>query len=306
MTVVSRFQRGFTLIEAIVVIVIMGIMIAAIALFLRWPFQSYMDTQRRGQMSDLADGALRRIGRDLHNALPNSVRVSSVAANTCVEFLPTIAGGRYRASVTSTGTGDILDFTTANPADPSFDMFGQFPAAQTPVAGDLVVVYNLGPSSPGADAYLGNTTRPIVSIAPEVTVPNETKITINAGANPYPLASPASRFQVIGTALNAATSYVFTGLPCDGSRNVDAQGNGLGTLSRAAGYPIAQVQACPPAGGALVPLAINVSSCAVQYSIPSSTTNAPQRAGLVDMQLGISQSNEDAILFHEVHVNNAP
>jgi MSHA biogenesis protein MshO len=298
MTVVSRFQRGFTLVEAIVVIVIMGIMVAAIALFLRWPFQSYMDTQRRGQMSDLADGALRRISRDLRNALPNSIRVTS-AASTCVEFLPTITGGRYRASVSSTGAGDPLDFTVA---DPSFDMFGTLPAGLS-LAGDMVVVYNLGPTSPGADAYAGNTTRSIVGTAVEPTVSNETKITINPGLTPFPLASPANRFQVIGPAATAATSYVFSGLACDGAAHVDAQGNGVGTLYRVAGYPITPAPSCPPAAGAQIPLATSVSLCSIQYSLPN---NVAAREGLVDMQIGISQSNDPVVMFHEVHVSNAP
>src|ERR1700734_2704417 len=121
MTHVSINQRGFSLIEAVIVIAITGIMLAAVAMFLRWPFQSYIATERRSQMSDTVDGALRRIGRDLRGALPNSVRLANGASGPCMEMLATRAGGRYRAETDGNGNGNILDFTIA---DSSFDMFG--------------------------------------------------------------------------------------------------------------------------------------------------------------------------------------
>src|ERR1700733_3792731 len=130
MTDMSKSQRGFTLLEGIVVIVISGIMLASVALFLRWPFQSYLSTSNRAQLTDTADTALRRIARDMHVALPNSIRVT--AGNPqCIEMLPTKAGGRYRAQQTAAGQGTILNFTQPTG---SFDMFGQFSAlpGQTP------------------------------------------------------------------------------------------------------------------------------------------------------------------------------
>ena len=299
MTVVSRFQRGFSLLEAVIVIVITGVMLAAVALFLRWPFQSYMDTSRRAQMTDTVDTALRRIGRDLHISLPNSVRVAGATPlQTCVEMLPTITGGRYRAVTDNNGNGNILDFTVA---DGSFDMFGQFPAAQMPGAGNQVVVYNLGPSSPGADAYAANNTAAILSVAaePSPQVHSETLITLQA-AKLFPLASPGNRFQVIGPNNNAAVSYVCT------ATAVNAQGAGTGTLKRVTGYVTTAAQVCPPAGGTSTPLANNVSNCSFQYTVPQSLTNAPAREGLLQMRLGVTQGNETVNLYHEVHINNAP
>ena len=70
-----KTQRGFTLVEMIVVIVITGIIAGVVAIFLRAPVQGYVDSARRAEMTDIADTALRRIGRDLRTAVPNSVRV---------------------------------------------------------------------------------------------------------------------------------------------------------------------------------------------------------------------------------------
>jgi MSHA biogenesis protein MshO len=86
-------QRGFTLIEMIVVITITAIISAVVAVFLRAPIQGYFDASRRADLTDTADSAMRRISRDLHLALPNSVRVSS-SGNPAIEFLQTRTGGR--------------------------------------------------------------------------------------------------------------------------------------------------------------------------------------------------------------------
>jgi MSHA biogenesis protein MshO len=56
---------------------------------------SYTDTVRRANLTDAADSALQRIVRDIHAALPNSLRSTSPASNNCVEFLPVVGGGRY-------------------------------------------------------------------------------------------------------------------------------------------------------------------------------------------------------------------
>ena len=98
MRIDRKFQRGFTLVEMIVVIVITGIIGGVVAMFIRAPVQGYMDSARRAEMTDIADTALRRMARDIRTAVPNSVRIPVAAGSTYIEFLPTKAGGRYRAN----------------------------------------------------------------------------------------------------------------------------------------------------------------------------------------------------------------
>ena len=142
-------QRGFTLVEMIMVIVIMGIIGGIVAVFLRSPVEGYVASARRAEMTDIADTALRRINRDLRSALPNSVRVTGTCngTTTCyLEFLPTTGGGRYRASAAGgTGScagvagntkGDALSFTTA---DTCFEVLGLMPAVAA--GSDEVVIY---------------------------------------------------------------------------------------------------------------------------------------------------------------------
>ena len=47
-----------------------------VAVFISRPMQGIIDTTRRAGLADAADTALRRMSRDIHRALPNSVRVT--------------------------------------------------------------------------------------------------------------------------------------------------------------------------------------------------------------------------------------
>ncbi|HXZ96589.1 MAG TPA: prepilin-type N-terminal cleavage/methylation domain-containing protein, partial [Burkholderiales bacterium] len=104
-------NSGFSLIEAVVVIAITGVIIAIVGkVLLSAPVTGYVDTARRAEMVDIADTALRRMGRDLHNALPNSVRVTPDAHY--LEYLDVRTGGRYRAGP---HTNAISSISVANP-----------------------------------------------------------------------------------------------------------------------------------------------------------------------------------------------
>lgn len=223
--------RGFTLVEAVVVIAITGIAAAATAMFLRGPVQGYVDTARRAQLTDIADTALRRITRDLHAALPNSVRLTNQGGRFYLEFLETSGGGRYRAQVDDAGNGDILDFTQT---DTSFDVLGPPVAA---AAGNLVAVFNLG--IPGSDAYSGDDTSAVTGAAGNH---------IQIAARQFPFASPGSRFLVV----TGPVSYV-----CDPA---------AGTLTRYWNYAIQAAQPLAFAGASGALLATQVSGCTFTYN----------------------------------------
>lgn len=219
-------QRGFTLVEMVVVTVITGIIGGMVAMFIRAPVQGYVDSARRAEMTDIADTALRRIARDLRLALPNSVRVSGT--NT-IDFLSTSGGGRYRAGVG--GTNNALDFSAA---DISFEVIGAMPVL---AASDQIVVYDLG--IPGADAYLNDNRATYSSSAGGVI--------IFAAGKKFPFESPAQRFQVV----HEQVRYI-----CD---------TATGNLTRYWGFPIATPSAGVPAGGSSALMASNVSGCSFNY-----------------------------------------
>ncbi len=177
-------HSGFTLIEMIVVIVLIGILSAMTTDIMTLPVVSYLDLERRTTLVDSAEMSLRHMQRDIRRALPNSIRISN--GGTSIELLHTTDGSRYRATLAADGTGDILDFTST---DLSFDILGSLTSA--PVGN--VVVYHLG--STGADAYAGDNR---ASLANTSTV---NKIVLTT-AKHFPFQSPQQRLFIVDTPIS--------------------------------------------------------------------------------------------------------
>jgi MSHA biogenesis protein MshO len=278
-------QRGFTLIELIMVIVIMGVIGGMVSVFMKGPIDAYLDSARRAALTDVADTVARRMARDIQRSLPNSIRTSGT---NCLEFIPTKTGGRYRAEAESPGVGDFLDFSTA---DTSFNMLGLNSALPTdqrispgPPA-DVIVVYNLG--IPGSDAYtttgssINATT--VTSVGGAGTTATETNIGISA--RQFPLASGSYRFHVVPGG-ELMVSYV-----CSAS-----------TLRRTASSAFTTTASCPATGSIV---ASNIDCTGSWFNYAGSDL---QRNALVSMVLKVSDSSsgESVSLQHEVHVSNTP
>jgi MSHA biogenesis protein MshO len=145
------FQRsdGFTLVEAIIVIVITGIVATFVAVFIRLPVQGYVDTAERIALADAADTALGRINRELRLALPNSVRVLN--GGTTLQFVLTKTGGRY-VDVNDAPPPAILPLRF-DKASLQFDIVGPAPTGRAAILpNDLLVINNTGVAP--ANVYL--------------------------------------------------------------------------------------------------------------------------------------------------------
>jgi MSHA biogenesis protein MshO len=277
-----RRQRGFTMVELIMVIVIMGVIGGIVSVFMKSPIDAYFASARRAALTDESDTAVRRVARDIRKALPNSIH----APNTnCVEFIPTKTGGRYRADVDSSSgapLGDILDFDVA---DSSFDMLGANSSLpdQTIVVGDVVAVYSLGQAT--MDAYAGDNVSAVTSVGAGA-LSNETHIGISS--KKFPNRSPGQHFHVI------PSNEKVVAFVCSG-----------GKLFRTANTSIAKTtsgSACAISGAGMSAaiLANNVNSCGFVYDPDD------QRDGLVQLRITFTNGGESMAHYHEVHVNNTP
>lgn len=269
-----RHARGFTLIEAVMVIVLTGIVIAIVARFIVPATTAYFDTTRRAQMVDQIDGALRRIGRDVAIALPNSVRTVSTATASSLELIPTSGAARYQTS----GAGAVL---FGQPMS-SFAIVGPPLALQS--AAQRIAFFNLGAGNDDADAYRQtNLATASNGIGNASTITLSSPVTLSVGL----LAAP---FRV--HAVEQPVTY-----RCD----LVAR-----TLTRYQGYGFQSTQPDPPTSGTSAVLARGISACSFGYSAAA----VAEYAALLTLTLTLSDfatpNAETVSLYHALHVSNLP
>jgi MSHA biogenesis protein MshO len=294
MTFLRPRQRGFTLIELIVVIVITAIVAGMVTVFIRAPVQSYLDVSARAELADAADTASRRITRDVRLALPNSVRVTSNSSGSYLELLLTKTGGRYLSEDDpSTIPGNVLAFDPLTPGNPDvFTIVGAAPSGvQAIVPGDFIVVNNLG-DQPPVDAYdcSGQCNRAQVA---SISGTNVTLV-----KNPFVEQTPSMpslsyRFQVVSTVV---------------TYHCAPNANGTGTLTRYAGYVIQADQPVSTAALTGAPsaalMANQVAACAFSFA---TLPNLQRGLVSVSLTLGAPGGNAGQItLVQQAQVNNSP
>jgi len=81
-----RNQSGFTLIELVTVIVILGILSVGASSFLKFGAQIFVEATDRDKILSSARFAIERLNREIRAAVPNSARV--LLSGTCLEFTP--------------------------------------------------------------------------------------------------------------------------------------------------------------------------------------------------------------------------
>ena len=282
-------QQGFTLIELIVTIVLSVIVVSFMTVFIAGPVQGFADLSRRAALVNLADSALQRMSRDIHRALPNSVRVATAGSITALELLNTVDGVRYREQPPPADPLKQLDFSAP---DGAFNSVGQFSGIVKPFSSiaHYLAIYNVG--VPGANAYelVNVITPPGTQIDIDTdAIAGEDNVRVSP-AFQFAYGSPAQRIFLI----DGPVTYL-----CD---------TGAGTLARYSDYTITANQSdrdsdveLLAAGASRALISNQLTSCAVTYAPGSS-----ERAGLVSLELGIAAAGETISLLHQVHVDNVP
>lgn len=304
-------ELGFTLIELVIGMVITAIIAGMISIFARWPVQVYLDSSNRAELSDAADTALRRLSRDIRQALPNSLRVKqggcTSGSGTCnfIEFIPIKTAGRYRA--TESGALDL-----ESGSNQTFDVLGPplCPSTSecTLSSGDSLVLYNLG--SGNGNAYLNPVSTPksnrrLITTAgtnkssialtgsghglckslpvPYYDSATDTCNPDNSSLSPHRYELPGFRFYVISDAV----SY-----ECPTTSNLS-----LTHWLRHAGYGLLATQPSSFSTGQQSILTTNVESCSVKLSDDQQ---------LLIVSLTLARNSESITLLQQIDVPNAP
>jgi len=276
-----RRSAGFTLVELVMVIVIIAILLPLAVVIIK-PIEGYIALDRRAELTDAADSALRLMAREIRAALPNSVRVN--ATNDAIEFINATDAGRYRLNGAT--ANEVLNI---GGPDTEFDIVGSFSQTTPGVqAGARLVVYNLGPGQAPYDAYLAAGTSAVMT-------PSTTSITVGAAGSG---ANANEQHITLGAA------HTFTGgstrqriFLVDGAITYACAGT---TLTRYSGYGFNAAITVPPVGGSSATTATSATGCTFTYA-----AGTPTRAGLVTISLTLSSGGETVTMFRQVRVDNA-
>ncbi|MCW8982512.1 MAG: type II secretion system GspH family protein [Gammaproteobacteria bacterium] len=268
-------HRGFTLIELVMVMVILGIIAMTLAPVINQNVTAFTDTRSRTELTAKGRLALQRLARELRHTVPYSIELLSP---TRIQFVTTPAGGRY---ITKTGsTPKISNATCAKDGERFFAganltaLCVLFPTALTLPTNGALVIGNTSPANLNAMNNPGSW------------------ITLNAAAQPDAATHPALWKLTFtgGHTFAVDSSYKHYSI-ADFSHEVVLVGNQI-LWRRVNGI------ADPTAGGGAV-LVDGVTGLTFGDA-------ASLASGLLSISITITDGTESVTVQEEIYVRNSP
>jgi MSHA biogenesis protein MshO len=261
-------QKGFTLLELIIVIVLLGIISVGTTGFIVNSVKGYSDMARRDGIAATSRVAMDRMVRELRNALPNSPRTKQDASGLCLEYIP------------------ILDATSylSIPVNSSASSFSIVPFTEAPELGKTAIY-------PISTTAVYQTGSPAV-ISPEIS--SSAATLVGAGAvelalaevHQYPAGSPSKRMFII----DAPVSFCLVG----------------DRLYRYSNYARSAIQPMPVYLPGTEPNRALLAYPLTGMQ-PFTVVNATlQRNALIMLEFSVEQNSEKLLIQQEVQIRNAP
>lgn len=285
-------QLGFTLVEVIIVIAIMGIIGGLSAMIIGRSLDSYAALERRTNLQTSIRLAVERISREVRNALPHSLCVNDggacLATGKQFYFIPVKDSGRYqdRPGAYTAPMAGLRERLKRFPLkNLTFDVLSS--------DGDTVINNHINASKDDWVAVYSLNNTQIYSSPPNqvrnqmdsvtlaTTINEVDKIKFYAGNNYFSNHSPTRRFHII-----------------DNNKQVT-----LFSFDAATGKLTRDTTLFSAPNGPSNPhlLMQNVQACTFTY-----TPGAPQRAGLLRIDITVTQQGETIQVIHDAHVYNTP
>lgn len=274
-------RNGFTLIEMVTVIVLLGIIAGILTPFIARAMQAYTHSQARASLVDKGRLAMERLSREVHQAVPNSLAVLS--GGNGIEFVRSRAGGRYVERFDDFGS----EFSRINRRfrkNANLSQLYAVGAGLVYAAGDVLVIGNTSP----AELQAGNTSAALTSIvATTAAGPGNDGTTngqiMNFAAQQFTVESPGKHFSI-------ADRTVEVGLSGDTLRWHSTAG--LGDYDGAVDWV-----------GTDPALVDGITSINFVYA-----PGTPQSTGVlrVDLEITDATTAQTIRLYREIHVRNTP
>ena len=274
-------NRGFTLIEMVTVIVLLGIIAGILTPFIAKALQAYTHSKARAALVAKGRLALERLAREVHQAVPNSLSVLS--GGNGIEFVRSRAGGRYVDRFDNFGS----EFSRINYRFRKNANLTNLYVVGTSlgfVASDVLVIGNTSP----ADLQAGNSATTLSGIAATTAAGPGNDGTTNGqilsfAGHQFTVESPGKHFFI-------ADQTVEVGLSGSDLRWFTA--SGLTGYNGAVDWSSSDPS-----------LTNGVSAVSFVYA-----PGTPQSTGVlrVDLQIADATTGEAIRLYREFHVRNTP
>jgi MSHA biogenesis protein MshO len=279
MTGSENNSAGFTLIELITTIVLVGVIAGVLAPVISMAIRSFSDTEARTDLTAKGRLSLERIARELRHAIPNSISViNDGTTEEGIEFITSRAGGRYVDISDDFGSAFNVPARRFQKNKNKTHLYLIAPGLNFQAYDQLVIV-----NTSTANLIAGQTIIPITAISNTSAAPDGTtdgKI-VSFATHLFPNESPGRHAQI-----------------ADFSHEIGKLGNGL-RWHRNTGstdYNLAQNWSVSD------PMLIDgVDSINFTY-----IEGSPQSNGILRIELKLSKGKESIELYHEVQIRNTP
>jgi len=270
-------NSGFTLIELILVIIILGVMSVGIAGFITLSTQTYLNVSERDELLGNTRFVIERLNREIRNTVPNSIRVKNNSSRQCIEFVPIVASTVYIdipvAPESASSTISVIPFNDQN-GDPYECNSCSDQAIVYPLSADEV--YDTHTDDTGKVFNIANFSSSISSIL-NVPIANVDDVLFDYD-------SPTERLYIA----NQQISY------CIFNNKIYRYNNAIGG-----------VQKLPPRSRRYL-MAEYVASIDVNnlpfIIVPATLT----RNAMVQVNLHFIRNDEDYVFNNDIHINNIP
>jgi len=178
----SNLQKGFSLTELIIVIVLLGIIAVIPISFIRFSAEGALDTANRQRLAMAAGVVSEQISREIRAALPGSVRLND--DDDCIEYIPIVASTVYRNA----------PITSARPSFPAL------PVSSVASSTGYAVIYPYAAETD--DLYTATAGTPGVISPMTATLPSgngTVNIAFTSGTHQYLTDSPLRRVFLVST-----------------------------------------------------------------------------------------------------------